>query len=296
MTLLSPTERRLLRDATPAERVALVVGAPRSGTSLVFELLVTRGRFAYFSNAAHRFWKTPAAATRLFRGAIRNWRGDLTSSYGHIPGWGAPSEAGWVWGRWTPEETTLTARDAARVDLETMRRTVGAVSEALGAPFVSKNVMHGVHLELLREAFSEMALIHVRRDVADNARSLLRARESEGDAARWISVRPEGWENARSQAPAAQCAEQVRLIDAQIERDATRWSIPRIEIEYDAVCERPRDVIDGAIEWLCEQGLSIERRGEIPERLERRAGRRLPPADEAVLEKALRRVREGSPA
>jgi hypothetical protein len=296
MALLSPMERRMLRAATPAQAIVLVVGAPRSGTSLVFELLVTRARFAYFSNAAHRFWRAPAAATHLFRNVIRDWRGSLTSSYGHIPGWGAPSEGGWIWGRWTPEETTLTAAAAERVDLETMRRTIGAVSDTLAAPLVSKNVMHGVHLELLREAFPEMTLIHVRRDLADNARSILRARESDGDRAEWISVRPEGWDRLASEPPIVQCAQQVRLIDAQIDRDASRLGIPRLEIDYESVCDRPREIIDEALGWLEKQGVRNERRSEIPERLERRTGRRLSKEVESQLEMALEREREESAA
>ena len=66
MQLLMPLERRELRlTANVTPKVCFVLGPPRSGTTLLYELLLTRFRFAYFSNLAHRFYRTPVAASRL---------------------------------------------------------------------------------------------------------------------------------------------------------------------------------------------------------------------------------------
>ncbi len=112
---LAPVEALLVRDQRYDAHgpPCFVVGPPRSGTTIVYEALVTRFRTAYFSNLAHRLHRTPAAATRFGRRIIAEWRGDFASAYGHIEGWGSPSEAGWIWRRWIPEESHLAAATSA---------------------------------------------------------------------------------------------------------------------------------------------------------------------------------------
>ena len=73
---LAPFEIVLLRRAPePDEPVCFIVGPPRSGTTLLYELLVRCFYFSYFSNLAHRFYRTPVAATRIGRRLIHSWEG-----------------------------------------------------------------------------------------------------------------------------------------------------------------------------------------------------------------------------
>src|SRR5690606_21792278 len=88
MTGLRPLEAALVargaREAEAAPPPVFVVGPPRSGTTLVYQLLVRRFRVAYLSNLAHRLYETPAAATWLGRPFVRPWTGPFESRYGHV--------------------------------------------------------------------------------------------------------------------------------------------------------------------------------------------------------------------
>ncbi len=124
-TVLGPMETRLLaRHPEPIHPPVFIIGPPRSGTSLFYELLVTRYDLAFFSNLAHRFWRTPAAVTRLGASVIRNRRPRFESDYGHIAGWSAPNEGGWIWQRWLDEGDWTDEQSASVLPGAEMRATL----------------------------------------------------------------------------------------------------------------------------------------------------------------------------
>lgn len=293
MAALAPLEAALVRDQRfdALGPPCFVVGPPRSGTTLFYEALVTRLRFAYLSNLAHRFYRTPAAATRLGRGAVLSWRGEFASELGHIEGWGSPSEGGWIWRRWIPEESRLTAADAAGRPVRAMRGTVAAVSRTLGAPFICKNVMHSVQLPLIDAVYPGALFLEVRRDASDTVRSIVRARargRADGPDAAWFSVRPSGWESAANASAVGQACFQVTGVRADIEGDARALGPDRhLAIEYADVCERPRKTFERIETWLRARGVRVEIRGELPERFAESGGKRLDPAQEAEMAQCL---------
>ncbi|MEM1329464.1 MAG: sulfotransferase [Planctomycetota bacterium] len=294
MAMLSPIEATLQkrsRDGAFAPPV-FVVGPPRSGTTLLYELLITRFRFAYISNLAHRLYRAPAAATMLGRGVVSRWQGRFESRYGHVAGWGAPNEGGWVWQRWIPEEHTLTEVELNGRDLDTLVRTMNSISQVMSAPFINKNVMLGVQMRLLDHLFPGCSFVEITRDPVANARSMLRARREdggEGGEREWISVRPDGWEAFRDANPAEQVAAQVLLASAQIARDASEIERssgkPRLcTVDYASLCARPREILDEVGSFLRSTGRELENRGDVPDRFDHRAA----PEDEDTV-----RVRAG---
>ena len=295
MLALRPIERSLLYESAPVPVPVFVVGAPRSGTSLLYELLVTHARFAYISNLAHRLYLTPAAATRLGRRRLNRWSGTLSSAYGHIGGWGAPNEGGWVWRRWTPEDGELGPEHAETFCADEMVRTVAAIARVMNAPFLNKNVMHGAHIRLLASLFPGAVFVHITRDTADNARSIYRARQDTGDTAEWISVRPRGWEEHAHRHPAAQVVAQVELINQMISDDTCSAGTPRVVLTYEDLCAAPEETVSRVVRELGQHGVATERRCAAPESLSRSVSRALGDDAEHELQSALGAWASNSP-
>lgn len=80
-----------------------IIGPPRSGTTLLYQILIDRYRFAYFTNFTANFYETPISAfwiaAKLFPDAQL---GDYASRYGRTQGWRGPHECGAFWYRWFP--------------------------------------------------------------------------------------------------------------------------------------------------------------------------------------------------
>jgi hypothetical protein len=117
--------RRLDPPARLTYGPLFVISLPRSGSTLLYQLLLQRFRLAYFSNLMAAFPESPvtiAAVSDLFGG--QSPPDDLASTFGYTRGWNAPNQAGGCGtagcpNRWTtsiPRTSTrrLSARCAQR--------------------------------------------------------------------------------------------------------------------------------------------------------------------------------------
>ena len=102
---LSPLEQRLLECYKELKYPPIfIVGPPRSGTTLLYQIIVHCFHVAYFPNIAARFYKIPVIATKIGKILFRPYKSDFTSTYGLVKGTMAPHEAGVIWDRWFPTE------------------------------------------------------------------------------------------------------------------------------------------------------------------------------------------------
>ncbi|MBX3177323.1 MAG: sulfotransferase [Candidatus Hydrogenedentes bacterium] len=286
--VLYPAELFLRKACRTTVRPCFIIGAPRSGTTLFFEALVTRYNFAYFSNFAHRLPYTPVAATMIARNAIARRTSSFSSKYGHVAGWVAPNEGGWIWNRWIPERCHLTEHDLHGRRVGEMQSTVSGVATALRSPFVSKNVMHSVHMRLLDAAFPGCKFIHIVRNKVDNIRSLVRLRES-GARLRppenWVSVKPLGWERYAYEHYVIQCSAQAFLTDRNIELDREIIGKDRVfQVKYEEFCRDPNHAMDNLRDFLITGGIVVQERIKLPNSFVISTGHRLPNGYEQLIE------------
>lgn len=230
---LEAAESRLLEelaaeDITAPERpLVLIVGAPRSGTTVLSQWLQTTGAFAVPTNAMARFSGAPGLSARLQQAlfdpafAYGDQLADLaqqadgfTSDLGKTRGALAPSEWFFFWRRHLGQaelEPIGTERLAA-VDWARLRAELAAVESAFERPFACKGLMLQYDLPAVAERLPEALFLHVEREPFFNAQSLLRARRRfHGDEATWWSSRPPGVEVADGAGPIEQVAAQVQL-------------------------------------------------------------------------------------
>lgn len=256
--LLEPVERRLLdqreSESTPP---CFILGAPRSGTTLLYELLVTYYEFSYFTNLANMFYLTPLAVSKLANNFKKNWHGNQKSSFGSIKGIGAPSEAGNLWGRWIPEFGYLDEHDAvARKSLlNESVKVIYAMQKLHHAPFINKNVMHGVHIRLLDMAYPGCLFIDLRRDIKANVRSIVRARKKGGGpplgSDGWWSVRPRNVERWCGLSMEEQACAQVIMLRKDVEDAfASIGQERRIIVNYEDICRQPKLHMELIVDFL----------------------------------------------
>lgn len=294
---LSPIEKWHLYTAKPwtAPPPVFIIGAPRSGTSLLYELMITRFRLAYMANAAHRFYLTPVAASRVFNRAIKNWRGNFTSRYGHIDGWGAPNEGGWIWQRWLLDGPWRDDKGALIDDYRDMRDMVAALSELFDAPIVNKNVMHSNRLKLMHAIWPNALFIEVKRDTKDNIRSIVRAERGDGGPNMaqdiWWSVKPRLAEKFIGKSDVERATVQVVGIERDIKRDIAAIGAHRLfTIEYSDLCQRPEAKLADIAAFLTQGGCEIKLRTDVPEFFCHKPSKPLEQSEEDVISDTLKNL------
>lgn len=289
---MKPFEKRAMRSSVLQGAPIFIIGAPRSGTSLLYELMITRFRFAYMSNAAHRFFQTPITATRLFRSAITGWQGNFTSKFGHIDGWGAPNEGGWIWQRWLPDSDWRDGKDLSETTISELQQLVAGLSQSLDAPFLNKNVMHSNRLQLMNRIWPNALFVEVQRDVLDNARSIVRAERTSGGPEKhgddWWSVRPKLAAQYAGRKDTIRAVAQTAGVAQDIARDASCIGDNRVlRVQYTQLCQEPAETMRVIEQFLSGHGVPTASRLAVPETFEVRPSKLLSPEDEASMAAAL---------
>ena len=292
--LLYPLELFLQARGSPSKPPPIfIIGAPRSGTTLLYELLVTRYHFAYISNLAHRFYLTPLAASWLGRSVIGKWHGNFTSRYGHIAGWGAPNEGGWVWRRWLTDGDWRDGTDFSNGDAEQLRELSEVLSGIFTAPFLNKNVMHSNRLRLMQKIWPDALYILVNRDFTDNARSIIRAERKEGgpahDGDHWWSVRPKLAGGFIGHSDVERAAAQIAGVHQDIANDIKAVGADRmLTVNYAELCSDCRTGLNDIESFLARHDVKLPQRGGIPAKFETRPSLPMNDAEETRIAELLK--------
>jgi len=240
------TRRRLAARPTVRLPVLLIVGAPRSGTTLVAQVLAHHLPFTFFTNLSALFPRAPLTASLLFGRLLRSPPTDFDSYYGNTAGIGGINDGFHIWNRWLGSDRyhapdTLTGAAAAD-----MRLFFAAWTEAFRQPLLNKNNRNTDCIALLADALPTAQFVVVRRNPKHVAQSLLLARERiQGHKAHKWSVR------STDQDPSAGPMGYVDSVCGQIFEIETRVraalgtlaSDRYLEVRYEQFCEKPATTI-----------------------------------------------------
>ncbi len=263
---LAPFEMFITRSEDKIAGPIFVVGAPRSGTTLLCQLISTSVDVGYLTNRHCRWFRAPAwvearRPTPFGQGL------EFHSEFGTTEGKHAPSECPHYWYRFLPRQPhSLGLDDVSRDKLLALRRSISALSAASGRILIFKNLVLSLRIPLLIEAFPNAIFIVMSRDYRDTALSILSARQKlRGSINNWFSVRPATLTKRDIvETPFAEAVEQVAGIRAEI--DAIRKRVDShkfIDVTYENLCADPSGVIHHIVSECARAGLRLSRRTEF---------------------------------
>jgi hypothetical protein len=251
---------QLLADSAAAAASALarkprpilfIVGSPRTGTTLLSQLLANTGVFSYVNNVVARFWQAPVMGALLDQSLGISAKEPADTSYesyfGATTGWAGPHEFGYFWRRYLAgsESDQLSPEELLQVDADSLRRDIYALQDVYGLPLVFKNLRCTLHIPFLAQTFPEAIFALVRRDAAHTAQSVLKMRWQKGrDLDRWESIRPAEYRWLRERPVLEQVAGQVHYIEQAALKSLEKLPerCQRI-IWYQDLCDDPRAIV-----------------------------------------------------
>jgi hypothetical protein len=210
-----------------------VVGAPRTGSTLLFQAVLQHYQVAYISNLMALMPRWMLRLCRARRRCCSGYRSSPRHSrFGYVSGLCAPNEAGAVLRHWFDSPPNL--RHANHV-----RATVATIARLANAPLFVKNQVNTIRADALFDLFPEARLLFLTRDPLFTAQSLLMSRRAlSTDDRQWWSVAPPGFEAVLEQEPLYQVL----------------WQVDRLEEMALAACvARPRQALVVSYEVLCTQ-------------------------------------------
>lgn len=262
--------------------IVLIVGGPRAGTTLVFQVLARHLDVSSTTNVIDVFPRSPIVASRLFRAlGQQDSVGAFSAFYGNTAPFRGPNDAFEIWNRWLGSDRYQASDELTPLAIADMRAFMSAWAAVAGRPLLNKNNRNTGVMGMLAEALPAAHFIVVERDPLYMAQSLLFAREVvQGD-------RGEGWgfgaHTERSDAVVS-VAEQVADVSSIVARETAKVGPERMtRVGYESFCADPGEVVAAIGDRL---GIAYEASGIPP--LSASRDIRLPPDEFSRLEAAVR--------
>ena len=262
---LSPAWSRMdaLFNSNSAESheypVVCILAPPRSGSTLLYQILTTGIGNQHLTNIWNLLYATPIVGGRISRKLTAEYYSDFKSSLGFVSGFAGEAEGMAFWEYWAGQgmiESQAKHNGERLAQLHEKLKHVLREDEAFICGFLG----HVFCIDLLRENFPDIKFVYLRRNLVENALSLYKASPD-----KFISSRPadiDFEQLSRKQ----QIVEQLLQVHRLIVKGTAGCDVMRIS--YDQLCESPRHVINQILtDWdLTERSIS-----KVPEYFEKRA-------------------------
>ncbi len=282
--LLEPLDERLrVADGDPRPPLGLVIGCPRSGSTLLMQILAHSSGFAYPSNLLNRFAYAPLIGGLVER-MLFDPRYDPDGSFSDLL-CSAPSfrstlgkthqardaaEFQHFWRRFLAFDYPryLAPEEIDAVDLRRLGRELHGIRTLYDKPFVCKGHAIQYNIEAFDDVLEAPIYLRNRRHPFLVMQSILLARETyHGDRETWWSLRPRGAIDRAYGDVYKQVAAQVYWTERELDEGLSKVSKDRIvEVGYGAMCGNPRRLLDDVVRCYAAAGVEVELAGQaIPD-------------------------------
>ncbi len=257
--ILWKSEQEILMKTQKEYPFVFIMGAARSGTTLLLQWLAKTKEFSYPTNFLSRFYGAPIIGAMIqnliskeeyrFRDELReldnlDFLSTFSSNNGKTSGMLQPNEFWYLWRRFLPEDLWkyTNAQLISNVDIGIMRKEFLGIANVFKKPLAMKGMICNYHIEFLNQVFPNSVFIFSKRDIDKNVQSLLRARERQyGTRDHWYSFYiPEYEELCKISDPEEQVYRQICSINKTIENGLVHIPSERkIYITYEDFCKDP---------------------------------------------------------
>ncbi len=263
--LLAPADTLFAsrNNAPDAVGPVFVIGPPRSGTTILYQLLIHSFDFAYINNLVGHLYRCPNLGLRLsYLLGLNAESITFESTHGVTTGLAGPNEFGLFWYRWFPKTPhyadELTLNSEAK---NAIRSTVDAMRTHAGRPLLFKNTVHSVRIRALRHLFPKALFIVCERDPVYTGQSIYRIRTNRSRKEAWWSARPRELDRLLDMPLIEQCVYQVYYLTKQIETDSRSVHYDKFfRLSYKRLCEDTEREMSQVQTWLKRHGVQIQRR------------------------------------
>jgi hypothetical protein len=249
-----------------------IVGLPRSGTTLLYQLLLNYFDWVYLSLSLEYLSHLPITAYKIQRLLFPQPKEfDYQSDYGMFKAqpwrfrpW-SPTEGNQVWQRWFPERPThYHSGDLSPTAVNEMRSMIAGLTAISGKPFLNKNPKHSVRLLSLSKVFPQALFIVLNRQSLYVAQSLyiarIRDRPKPDPNDDWWGARPREYMHLKDADPMTQAVGQTKAIERELVIQLQSCSSHFIKLDYQEVCQHPSQVLHHIQRVCLEHGIPLQRK------------------------------------
>jgi hypothetical protein len=237
-----------------------IIGPPRSGSTLLFQVMVNTFNFSYTTNADAKWYGGLSFRKRFFPVPSKETKTDFNSNHGLTRGRYAPHECGEYWYQFFRRKPQYVSTDEVKGGkLKHLTRSLQRLTTAGKSPMLFKNMNCALRLGPVHQACPDALYIVTHRDLLWNGHSLLKVRKKvHGNYNSWWSMEPEEIEDLKILPPEEQVTEQIRAINKEIDEQKRHIGANRfIDIHYEDLCEDPKKVMSNMNDFFKQHGIQM---------------------------------------
>jgi hypothetical protein len=238
-----------------------IVGAPRTGSTFLYQLLTCGGHFFYLNNyIIHRYQVALQAANSYYRKHGIFKHDSFESDLGATDGPHAPHEGGYFWYRWFQEGVhEVDAGVLNKAQQQEIKAYLRGFEQEFERPILFKNLNCGLRLRAFQEFLDQALFIHIGRDSLATARSIYRGRLQQGHSADyWLSLKPQNWEELHQLPVEEQIVRQIETVNHTIIKDSALFgSRSRLYLRYEDLLAQPENTLMQIEDFLVSHHLPV---------------------------------------
>jgi hypothetical protein len=227
-------------DPVSSARAVFILGSPRTGSTLLYQLMINFFDLFYISNLTNDYFSSvPAVGALLHQTLHPDTLVSYESSYGKTSAVYEPSEGSKVMSKWFggshPSQINSTTVIPSMRDH--LKKTVSSICAMSKKPFLIKNAWNCFRIENLSTLFPNGKFIWIRRDIGESATSDLKSRINQGNPQIWNSATTHNYREIQRRPPHEQVVLQQYEYNRAMGSDLQTFASQRyIEIWYEDIC------------------------------------------------------------
>ena len=290
--LLNPLENLYLNindlDYLKSSPPVFIIGPPRSGTTVLYQLLCKHFNFGYTNNFVADWYNIPITATRLYNiFSSQTSSIELTSNFGKSSNLYGPNEFGKFWYRWFSKTHEL--KDNYPLIENKLRLEIAGLTKIHQKPMLFKNVINSMRINVLSQIFDNSIFIVLNRENLDIAQSILNARiELYNNKNHSWSVITSALQTDPEIPYYKQIVHQIRGVTSNI--NLARKNIGDnkfIFVDYKELCNNTDQVLKSIHSQLNTRGIRVDANNNYPYKLNYSTGKKVSDADYNLLKDEL---------
>lgn len=245
--------------------IVFIVGAPRTGSTLLYQILTNMLNVGYLSNLSNLFYHSLLSGMmlheRIFGARPHN---NFSSDNGRTRRWIDVNESGKFWYQWYPRDVPkLTNEILSGIDFSPMVGIIRNIQLKLKKPLVFKNQTSSQRVRSLACLFPDSIFVHVIRDPQLVAGSIIRQRRRFlGSQQKWYSFKPENYEEIKDLDYVEQVVRQIHGVDGMIRSAFDELNTNRcMTVRYENLDKMWPDITREVLKKLSRFGPVEKRRG-----------------------------------
>jgi len=236
-------------DLSEKKPLIFIVGAPRTGSTILYQLMTHYFHVLYINNFICAFYQDIFVGFWLSRLLFPDTPHNcFNSSLGNTfqCGFKGPAECGNFWYRWLPREKHFIEKnDIDKKKQQEISQILSSIINRYNLPLVIKNLNAGQRMRLIHQVNPNAKFILIKRDPLYTAQSIWLSKHHIGlKPNQWWSIMPKNYDDLVKLTAHKQIVRQIFFLEKQILTDRSLFPEENfIVIQYENLCQNPKDTL-----------------------------------------------------